>query len=157
VVAEVAAALEPLAADLGVTIETERPDGPVTVQGDRDELIQVFENLIENAAKYGQSGKRVVVRVALAGGAPVVTVRDFGPGIPDEHIPRLTERFYRVDVEASRKHRGTGLGLAIAKHILARHQARMTVESRLGEGAAFSVSFPQARVGDGAPAVEKYE
>jgi two-component system phosphate regulon sensor histidine kinase PhoR len=155
VVAEVAAALEPLAADLGVTIETQKPDGPVTVEGDRDELIQVFENLIENAAKYGQSGKRVVVSVGLAGGAPVVTVRDFGPGIPEEHIPRLTERFYRVDVEASRRHRGTGLGLAIAKHILARHRARMTVESRLGEGASFSVSFPQARVADEVPAAQK--
>ena len=76
---------------------------------------------------------------------PSVSVRDFGPGIAEEHLPRLTERFYRVDVEASRQHRGTGLGLAIVKHILARHQARLAIESRLGEGANFSVMFPQVR------------
>jgi two-component system phosphate regulon sensor histidine kinase PhoR len=155
VVAEVVAALEPLAADLGVTVETEFPKAPVEVKGDRDELIQVFENLIENACKYGQSGKRVVVVVDANGGAPVVTVKDFGPGIPEEYIPRLTERFYRVDVEESRRHRGTGLGLAIAKHILARHQARMTVESRVWEGAAFAVSFPQGRVADASGQAEK--
>ena len=144
VVRHVTDSLEPLAAELGVTIETEFPDRPITVQGDRDELIQVFENLVENAAKYGHNGKRVIVAVAAGDGAPQVTIRDFGPGIPDEHIPRLTERFYRVDIEASRKHRGTGLGLAIVKHILARHRARMTVTSRLGEGSAFTVVFPQA-------------
>jgi two-component system phosphate regulon sensor histidine kinase PhoR len=71
-------------------------------------------------------------------------VRDFGPGIPEENLPRLTERFYRIDLEISRKHRGTGLGLAIVKHILARHQARMSIESELGQGATFTVTFPQA-------------
>ena len=145
VVSHVVDALEPLARDLGVTIETETPPGAVQVVGDGDELTQVFENLVENACKYGQSGKRVAVTVAVDDrGAPRVTVRDFGPGIPPEHQPRLTERFYRVDLEASRRHRGTGLGLAIVKHILARHQARMAVESRLGEGATFTVTFPQA-------------
>ncbi|MBN9011337.1 MAG: two-component sensor histidine kinase, partial [Rhizobiales bacterium] len=73
-----------------------------------------------------------------------VTVRDFGEGIAQEHLPRLTERFYRIDVEASSRHRGTGLGLAIAKHILARHQARLAIDSRLGEGSTFTVIFPQA-------------
>jgi two-component system phosphate regulon sensor histidine kinase PhoR len=155
IVGEVVAALEPQAADLGVTIETELPDAPVVVPGDRDELIQVFENLIENAAKYGQGGGRVVVRLAETPSGPVATVRDFGPGIPAEHIPRLTERFYRVDIEASRKHRGTGLGLAIVKHILARHHARLTVDSKLGEGAAFSVSFPQAGIQATAQPAEK--
>jgi two-component system, OmpR family, phosphate regulon sensor histidine kinase PhoR len=137
-------ALEPLARDLGVAVETALPDAPVVVSGDRDELIQVFENLIENACKYGQSGKKVLVTVALGreGVGPSVSVRDFGPGIAEEHLPRLTERFYRVDVEASRQHRGTGLGLAIVKHILARHQARLSIESRLGEGANFIVMFP---------------
>jgi len=139
-------ALEPLSRDLGVTIATDIPDEPVPVSGDRDELIQVFENLIENACKYGQSGGRVEVDVkpATPPDGPVVSVRDFGPGIPQEHIPRLTERFYRVDLDASRKHRGTGLGLAIVKHILARHQARLAIESRPGEGATFRVTFPQA-------------
>ena len=144
VVRHVADALEPLAQELGVTIHAELPDADVELTADRDELIQVFENLIENACKYGQSGKRVVVTLVPAGkgSGPSVTVRDFGPGIPEEHVPRLTERFYRVDVEDSRRHRGTGLGLAIVKHILARHQARMTIESRLGEGTAFTVTFP---------------
>src|SRR4029077_4722817 len=125
-------------------VEAETPDAAVEVIGDRDELIQVFENLIENACKYGQSGGRVVATVSppLGDAGPTVSVRDFGPGIPEEHVPRLTERFYRVDVEASRQHRGTGLGLAIVKHILARHQARLAIESRLGEGANFLVIFP---------------
>jgi two-component system phosphate regulon sensor histidine kinase PhoR len=155
VVREVAAALEPFASDLGVKIAIEADSGKVIVAGDRDELIQVFENLIENACKYGQSGGRVVVRIAPNNGGAAVTVRDFGEGIPEEHIPRLTERFYRVDLEASRKHRGTGLGLAIVKHILARHHARLQVESRLGEGSAFSVHFPQANIAAGGAAGAK--
>jgi two-component system phosphate regulon sensor histidine kinase PhoR len=146
VIRQLADAMEPLARELGVAIETELAGTPVIVTGDRDELTQVFANLIENACKYGQAGRRVVatVRAEGQGEGASVTVRDFGPGIPAEHIPRLTERFYRIDVEASRRHRGTGLGLAIAKHILARHQARLAIDSRLGEGAAFTVIFPQA-------------
>jgi two-component system phosphate regulon sensor histidine kinase PhoR len=143
VASHVVDALTPLATELGVTIETDFPDAPVDVTGDRDELIQVLENLVENACKYGQSGQRVMVTVALKDGAPQLVVRDFGPGIPEEQVPRLTERFYRVDVEASRRHRGTGLGLAIVKHILARHQARLTIASRPGAGATFSVAFPK--------------
>jgi two-component system, OmpR family, phosphate regulon sensor histidine kinase PhoR len=141
--------LEPLARDLGVEIDTHLPAEPVEVTGDRDELIQVFENLVENACKYGQSGKRVEVAVLPPqdGGGPRVSIRDFGPGIPGEHIPRLTERFYRVDVEDSRRHRGTGLGLAIVKHILARHLARLTIASRVGEGATFTVNFPTSLSG----------
>lgn len=144
-VKHVADALDPLARELGVKIETDLPKAPVTVAGDRDELIQVIENLIENACKYGQAGGKVEVAVAAGreGIGPSLSVRDHGPGIADEHIPRLTERFYRIDEDASRKHRGTGLGLAIVKHILARHHARMTVDSRLGEGATFTVTFPQ--------------
>ncbi len=146
VIRHVSDALEPLAQELGVTIETVLPDAPVALVADRDELIQVFENLIENACKYGQSGKRVLVTLAPAetGLGPSVVVRDFGAGIPEEHVPRLTERFYRVNVEDSRRHRGTGLGLAIVKHILARHRARMTIDSKLGEGASFTVTFPPA-------------
>jgi two-component system phosphate regulon sensor histidine kinase PhoR len=143
---QLADAMEPLAREMGVAVETAQPAAPVIVAGDRDELTQVFANLVENACKYGQAGKRaiVTVRPEAEGQGAAVTVRDFGPGIPAEHIPRLTERFYRIDVEASRRHRGTGLGLAIAKHILARHQARLTIDSKLGEGAAFTVIFPQA-------------
>ncbi len=146
IVRQIVDGLDPLARELAVTVETVLPDAPVEVTGDRDELIQVFENLIENACKYGQSGKRVVVTVtpATAAAGPAVAVRDFGPGIAEEHVPRLTERFYRVDVDVSRRHRGTGLGLAIAKHILARHRAIMTVASTLGAGATFTVTFPKA-------------
>ena len=136
-------ALRHLAAENGVEIEKVYPADPVALRGMRDELIQVFENLLENAIKYGQDGKRVVVTVEKGQGAgPRVTVRDFGPGIPEEHIPRLTERFYRVDVDTSRTQKGTGLGLAIVKHILTRHDARLTIRSTLGEGAAFFVQFP---------------
>ncbi|WP_018182004.1 ATP-binding protein [Kaistia granuli] len=137
-------ALEPLARDLGVTIETDLPDEPLVVPADRDELVQVFQNLIENGCKYGRSGKRVLVAATppVGGrGGPVVSVRDFGAGIPAEHLPRLTERFYRADIQASHAQRGTGLGLAIAKHILNRHRARLLIESRAGEGATFTVAF----------------
>ena len=96
-------ALAPLAEDVGVEISLTVPDEPVIVQGDRDELTEVFENLIENACKYGQEGKKVEVALSGGGDAPAeVSVRDYGPGIPAEHVPRITERFYRVNVEASR-------------------------------------------------------
>lgn len=137
-------ALRPLAEDNGVAIVAKLGEQPAVVAGARDELIQVFENLIENACKYGRSGGAVDVTLTQPGkqGGVDVTVRDHGPGIPEEHIPRLTERFYRVDVETSRGQKGTGLGLAIVKHILTRHNARLTIESRPGEGAAFTVHFP---------------
>ena len=101
-------------------------------------------NLLDNAIKYSAPGQSVDVRVALDGGRVVVAVQDHGVGIPTRDLQRIFERFYRVDVEASRQYRGTGLGLAIAKHILARHNARLTIASRLGEGADFLVTFPQA-------------
>ncbi|TSE06873.1 two-component sensor histidine kinase [Mesorhizobium intechi] len=138
--------LAPLARENGVVIERDFAKGPLDVPGDRDELFQVFENLLENACKYGQSGGRVVVSIAPAddGSEPGidVTIRDFGPGIPEEHIPRITERFYRIDVETSRTQKGTGLGLSIVKHILTRHNARLTIKSEVGKGAAFSVHLP---------------
>ena len=144
----VIASLGPLAGETGVVIERDFADGPFEVHGDRDELFQVFQNLLENACKYGQSGGRVQVTMQRTGqGSDAeleVTVRDFGPGIPDEHIPRVTERFYRVDVETSRAQKGTGLGLSIVKHILTRHGARLSIRSKLGEGAAFTVHFPTA-------------
>ncbi len=140
--------LKPMANDLGVEIEVALPQEAVVVAGDVDELIQVFSNLIENACKYGQAGKRVQITVtnSAAEGADV-TVQDFGPGIAKEHVPRLTERFYRVDVETSRAKKGTGLGLAIVKHILARHRARLVVRSIPGEGSAFTVKFSRTESG----------
>ncbi|PST27372.1 phosphate regulon sensor histidine kinase PhoR [Mesorhizobium plurifarium] len=134
--------LAPLAGELGVTIALEVPEMPVFVQGDRDELVEVFENLIENACKYGQEGKQVDVRLTGGNGHQAeVTVTDHGPGIPAEHVPRITERFYRVNVEASRSKKGTGLGLAIVKHILTRHRARLVIHSEVGKGTVFTVRF----------------
>ncbi|MCX8995874.1 phosphate regulon sensor histidine kinase PhoR [Rhizobiaceae bacterium BDR2-2] len=134
--------LAPLAEELGVEIVMDAPQGKVEVAGDPDELVQVFENLMENACKYGQEGKKVEVRIANEPGRPVeVAIRDYGPGIPAEHVPRLTERFYRVNVEASRSRKGTGLGLAIVKHILTRHRARLVVRSQEGQGSEFTVRF----------------
>ncbi|MDR6754983.1 two-component system phosphate regulon sensor histidine kinase PhoR [Mycoplana sp. BE70] len=134
--------LQPFAAELGVEIHLELPEQAVEVAGDRDELTEVFENLLENACKYGQEGKRVEVRLSASDAEhPEVTVMDFGSGIPPEHVPRLTERFYRVNVEASRSKKGTGLGLAIVKHILTRHRARLVVKSEVGKGTVFTVKF----------------
>ncbi|RKE86353.1 two-component system phosphate regulon sensor histidine kinase PhoR [Rhizobium sp. AG855] len=134
--------LAPLAADLGVEIRLDLPEEKIEVMGERDELVEVFENLIENACKYGQDGKVVDVVVRREPGVGTeVRVRDRGPGIPAEHVPRLTERFYRVNVEDSRSKKGTGLGLAIVKHILTRHRARLLVKSELGVGSEFTVRF----------------
>jgi two-component system phosphate regulon sensor histidine kinase PhoR len=134
--------LQPLAADLGVEINLDLPKHAVVVPGDRDELVEVFENLIENACKYGQEGKRVDVVLSGGGEKSVeLSVTDHGPGIPPEHVPRITERFYRVNVEASRSKKGTGLGLAIVKHILTRHRARLVVKSEMGQGTVFTVKF----------------
>ncbi|TGP51284.1 two-component sensor histidine kinase [bacterium M00.F.Ca.ET.230.01.1.1] len=138
--------LGPLAAENGVVVEREFADGQLVVPGDRDELFQVFENLLENACKYGQSGGHVTVSIAGAEDPQQpgfdVTIRDYGPGIAEEHIPRITERFYRVDVENSRTQKGTGLGLSIVKHILTRHNARLSIKSEVGKGAAFTVHLP---------------
>lgn len=143
--------LEPLARDRGVTITTEFIDQPLTVLADREELLRLFENLIENALKYGASGQRVLVSPTRAtDGGIRVSVRDFGPGISPEHLPRLTERFYRVDVGDSRAQGGTGLGLSLVKHIVNRHRGRLTIDSVKGEGATFTVTFPQAADGSSA-------
>jgi two-component system phosphate regulon sensor histidine kinase PhoR len=145
IVQSVIDSLSPLAKESGVEIERTFGNEPVEARGDRDELFQVFENLMENACKYGQSGGRVTVSIDQAntpGPEVAVTIRDYGPGIPEEHIPRITERFYRVDVDNSRAQKGTGLGLAIVKHILTRHNARLTIKSTVGEGAAFTVHLP---------------
>jgi two-component system phosphate regulon sensor histidine kinase PhoR len=152
IVREAFAALGPLAQIDDIALELEAaPDLP-PVTGDRDELIQLFQNLIHNAIKYGKSGGHVWVAICpitSSGGRGVVsmlaaTVRDDGEGIASDAIPRLTERFYRVDVKRSREKGGTGLGLAIVKHIVNRHQGRLTIESKAGEGSAFTVMLPVA-------------
>ena len=150
IIRQVADGLEPLARERQVEIEIDLPAAPVTIAGDREELLRLFENLIENALKYGASGGRVMVSLkeaAAADGAPEVRVmvRDFGPGIAPEHLPRLTERFYRVDVGDSRAQGGTGLGLSLVKHILNRHRGRLLIESVPKKGATFTACFPQAK------------
>jgi two-component system phosphate regulon sensor histidine kinase PhoR len=144
VVGHVREALAPLGRERGVDILFTPPAEPVEVRGDRDELIRVFENLVENALKYGGTGGRVEITVAREGTDAVATVRDYGPGIAPEHVPRLTERFYRVDTAHSREQGGTGLGLAIVKHIVARHRGKMGIESTPGVGSTFSVRLSTA-------------
>src|SRR6201996_91854 len=171
-VQDVMDALGPQAREAGVAFETDLgPRGEAVVVGDRDQIVQVAQNLIDNALKYaGRGGK---VRVSLERGVTAeaaVTLRnahasrlslltpdhtgeryaalrisDTGPGIKREHLPRLTERFYRVEGQKSGERLGTGLGLAIVKHIMNRHQGGLAVESAEGEGATFLVYFPLIR------------
>jgi two-component system phosphate regulon sensor histidine kinase PhoR len=147
--------LEAPAQTTGATLEVERLDGPAEVRGDRDELVQVFQNLVHNAIKYGRPGGRVrvhVTREPARMGYPsriAVAVIDDGPGIAEMHLPRLTERFYRVNVAQSREKGGTGLGLAIAKNIVNRHRGELRIASKLGEGSTFTVlleELPGTRV-----------
>jgi two-component system, OmpR family, phosphate regulon sensor histidine kinase PhoR len=136
--------LSTLARDMGITLSIDATV-PVMVTGDHDELTRVAENLIENAIKYGsfaEAGGSVEISVITRQGDGVLKVRDYGPGIAPEHLPRLTERFYRVDASASRAKGGTGLGLALVKHIVARHRGRLAIESTPGEGACFTVKIP---------------
>ena len=147
IVRQVVDGLQMLARDRGVEIKVALSPDTLTVLGDRDELVRALENLIENALKYGAAGKRVDVTVGRAqtrAGLPEahVSVRDYGPGISPEHLPRLTERFYRVDVADSRAQGGTGLGLALVKHVLNRHGGRLTIESTPGAGATFTMHIP---------------
>jgi two-component system, OmpR family, phosphate regulon sensor histidine kinase PhoR len=151
VIRQVIDSLQPRAGERAVEISVVPAPEPLTVRGDRDELIRVFENLVENALKYGAAGKRVDIQLEAASGQGAnageakVSVRDYGPGIAPEHLPRLTERFYRVDVEQSRAVGGTGLGLALVKHILNRHGGRLSIESTLGAGSMFTVALPLTR------------
>jgi two-component system phosphate regulon sensor histidine kinase PhoR len=147
IVRQVIDSLQMLARDRGVSVNVEAADA-LWALGDRDELVRVLENLVENALKYGATGRRVDVSAARAPAdghdEAQVRVRDYGPGIAPEHLPRLTERFYRVDVRDSRAQGGTGLGLALVKHILNRHRGRLTIESTPGAGATFVVHLPIA-------------
>jgi two-component system phosphate regulon sensor histidine kinase PhoR len=123
-------------------------DRPVIVAGDRDELVRVAENLVENAIKYGApppGGERrgtIEIRVERLDREGSLSVRDDGPGIAPEHLPRLTERFYRIDAGQSRSKGGTGLGLAIVKHVIARHRGRLAIASEIGRGSTFTAVIP---------------
>lgn len=111
------------------------------IAGDRDELTEVFQNLLENALKYSDPGTPVKIEIARQFKKLVVTITDLGEGIDPEHLPRLTERFYRVDKGRSRTMGGTGLGLAITKHILNRHRANMSIQSEVGVGTVVEVTL----------------
>ena len=146
----VLATMEPRAAAAGVVLRTEGLDRPVMLPGDADQLTQVFQNLIENGLKYGGSGgllevvlRRVPHEPQLRGPGWSVEIADRGEGIDEIHLPRLTERFYRVDTHRSREQGGTGLGLAIVKHIISRHRGRLRIESQRGKGSRFSVVLPE--------------
>ena len=137
----VAKLLAPLAKEFEVEIKLDVPPS-LPVLGDTNQLTQVVHNLVENAIKYGGAGKRVELSGRTENGSAVLAVRDFGPGIAPQHVPRLTERFYRVSVQDSRTRGGTGLGLAIAKHIVNRHRGKLQIESRLGHGSQFAIYLP---------------
>jgi two-component system phosphate regulon sensor histidine kinase PhoR len=135
------------AKEKSVALRLDMPDRPAVVVGDDDEIMQVFQNLVDNAIKYSGEGSTVnlaVKHVPSSNGDEdvAIIVRDEGYGIEAEHLPRLTERFYRVDAARSRALGGTGLGLAIVKHIVNRHGGRLEIESTPGEGSTFSVTLP---------------
>ena len=147
-----AASFEPRLSRRGIRLDLDLPDDLPAVTGDDDQLGQVFQNLMDNAIKYGREGGSVRVTVAPAppGGrwparpGVTVAVADDGAGIPREHLPRLTERFYRVDKGRSRAVGGTGLGLAIVKHIVNRHRGQLGIDSQEGKGTIFTVWLPRA-------------
>ncbi len=139
----------PILSASNVTCEFDPEYPQLLIMGDTDQLQQVFTNLVENAVKYGGRNRGIHVRLrteddhaALRGPAVIISVVDEGPGIEAVHIPRLTERFYRVDSHRSREMGGTGLGLAIVKHIVSRHRGRLRISSRSGEGSSFEVILP---------------
>lgn len=138
--------LRPQAEAAGVALELEATPGLPPIPADADQLTQVLQNLIENAVKYDILGRRVTVRVHPDKGEGMlrIDVADQGEGIEPQHLPRLTERFYRVDRSRSRGQGGTGLGLAIVKHIVNRHRGRLAIASERGRGTTVSVFLPTA-------------
>ncbi len=137
-----------LAAALGKALDLEFAAAPpVRIGGAAPELLSAFSNLVSNAVRYTPDGGSVTVEAQLLeGGRLDFAVRDTGPGIAAEHLPRLTERFYRVDRSRSRESGGTGLGLAIVKHVVQRHGGELKIESRPGAGSTFAIELPAARV-----------
>lgn len=161
VIDDVISGLEFKAHARGIEIEVTADPTLAPALGDPDELTQVAQNLIDNAIKYGRNDSRITVRlfrtteaprpVGLAATLEAVgfSVTDQSDGIPREHLPRLTERFYRVDSARSRQVGSTGLGLAIVKHIVNRHRGHLAIDSRVGEGSCFTVYLPLAGRGNG--------
>lgn len=148
ILSEVIEGLQNQAKEAEVDIKLTLPEERIKVPGDREELYEVVQNLVDNAVKYGAAGKQVLVDlkpIDRPGFAYQISVVDFGAGIADEHVPRLTERFYRVDAESSRKKKGTGLGLAIVKHIINRHGGQLNIRSTVGEGTSVEVLLPASQ------------
>jgi two-component system phosphate regulon sensor histidine kinase PhoR len=145
---DVVLSLQPLAERFQSTLRLLPAPRGLIVRGDRDELMQVFQNLIQNALKYGRTPGTVEISIVPRGKQLAVSVKDDGPGIPPQHLPRLTERFYRISVAASRERGGTGLGLAIVKHIINRHRGVLEVASEVGKGTTFTVLLPLLSVAE---------
>lgn len=162
-------ALSQRAAQRGITLAIDQIDSACAIIGEGDQIYEVVENLIENAIRYSRDGSTVRIRLWRASGArPVeeddggeasgagtigMSIQDQGEGIAREHIPRITERFYRVDKARSRAMGGTGLGLAIVKHIVSRHRATLQIESKVGVGSTFTVYWPAADAGTAAAGI----
>ena len=139
---EAVATLKPQAEKAIIALATDIASGACEVIGDRDELAQVAQNLVQNAIKYGRTGGKVEVSLRREEQRVVLEVSDDGIGIATEHLPRLTERFYRVSAKDSKDRGGTGLGLAIVKHIVNRHRGEFRIVSTPGKGSTFSVVLP---------------
>jgi two-component system phosphate regulon sensor histidine kinase PhoR len=149
-VAEAARNWRNAAEERGCPLEIDLPDDLPPVAGDRGELLQLIENLISNAIRYGRPKRPIYLKASVDRNMVHFSVRDEGDGIAAEHIPRLTERFYRVDPSRSRVAGGTGLGLSIVKHIVERHKGRLRIASRVGEGTTIHVLLPIAPSSSGA-------
>ncbi len=143
-IAQARQALQQLAAEAGVTIDEPTLSATTAVIGDRDELMQVVQNLMQNAIKYGRRSGRVRICFVSEEARVALMIADDGIGIAAQHLPRLTERFYRVSTKESRERGGTGLGLAIVKHIVNRHRGELRIQSTLGKGSTFTVVLPAA-------------
>ena len=149
IITQALAATRQLADRRGMTLVYQAPDTLPGHPGQHDDLVRVFVNLLENAINYGREGSKIQITARVEGRAnPLkqdaisISVKDQGEGIPAAEIPRLTERFYRVDKSRSRNVGGTGLGLAIVKHVLVRHRGKLVIESEVGQGSTFSVYLP---------------
>jgi two-component system phosphate regulon sensor histidine kinase PhoR len=135
------------AAERACEVHLEVPQQLPPIAGDRSQLLQLVDNLLSNSIRYGRAGGKIVLRAVAEPNMVRLTVSDQGEGIAPEHIPRLTQRFYRVDPSRSRSQSGTGLGLAIVKYIVERHRGRLSIESRLGHGTIVHVLLPLAEGG----------
>jgi two-component system phosphate regulon sensor histidine kinase PhoR len=144
---QVAADMKPAAEQKGITLRIETGSGLRDVYGDKERLKQVLMNLVNNGVKYNAPGGSVVISLRDSAAGVEVAVADTGIGIPAEHLPRIFERFYRVDRERSREAGGTGLGLAIVKHIVEAHGSIVRVESAPGEGTTFRFTLKTAQPG----------